>query len=381
MTPLTRHRLLWRICYTLAHHPICVSFHLTHDNAEAEVPCLVISNHVTDFDPILLAMSFPHTDLYFVASEHLFRKGWISRFLYWAMEPISRQKGSQATDTVKACLRHLKEGHSVCIFAEGDATWDGRSTEVFPSTGKLARLSGAALLTYRLEGGYLSKPRWSRTMRRGAVYGHAVHLYMPEELRRMRPEEITQAINRDIQEDAWARQKENPVLFRGKKLAECLETALFLCPRCRGLGTLRSKGDRLYCSCGLELRYLETGSFDPPEPFENLAQWEDWQQAELKTLKASPGESLFSDDEVQLTVIEPGHKEKRLGKGRLSLYGDSLRFENRSFSFSQIGSMAMVQKHLLLFRYGDTYYELRSDQWINFRKYLSWWTHYITEQE
>ena len=381
MDPSKRHKLCWRICYALLRRPIERIFHMRHEDASPDGPCLVISNHVTDYDPLLLAMSFPRTDLYFVASEHLFRKGLVSRLLLWAMAPIPRRKGSQGTDTVKACLRHLKDGHSVCIFAEGDATWDGRSAEVFPATGKLARASSASLMTYRLEGGSLTKPRWSQTLRRGELFGHPVAVYTPEQLKTMRPEQITDTINRDIFEDAWSRQRQNAIRFRGKRLAEKLELALFCCPHCGGIGTLRSEDDRFFCRCGLSVRYGEDGFFYPAEPFETVADWEDWQQEWLRSLDCAPDQPLFSDDGIRLSLVTGAHREQEIARGRLSLYPGRLRLGDYFFELDRIGSMAMVQKHLLLFRFEERYYELHADSCVNFRKYLSWWKTRAVKQE
>ena len=376
-----RHQRIWRILYALLHRPIERVFCLSHENVMPSGPCLVVSNHVTDYDPLLVAMSFPRTDLYYVASEHLFRKGLVSRLLLWAMAPIPRRKGSQGMDTVKACLRRLKEGHSVCLFAEGDATWDGRSGAVFPATGKLARASGASLMTFRLEGGYLTKPRWSKTLRRGRIHGHPVAVYSPEELRRMTPEAIQERINRDIYEDAWARQREDRVSFRGKRLAENLELALFCCPVCGRIGTLRTKKDRLFCECGLSVRYGADGFFDPPEPFETVADWEDWQQVKLRSWQGKPGEILFSDEHVALSRIGSGHVGESLVEGSLVLYPDHLRLGEYRFPFEMIHNMAMVQKRLLLFSFEEQYYELRSQTGANLRKYLSWWQNRFLEME
>ena len=275
----------------------------------------------------------------------------------------------------------MKDGHSVCIFAEGDATWDGRTDKIFPATGKLARASGVSLLTYRLEGGYLSRPRWSQTIRRGKMYGHPVRLYSPEELKKLRAEEITALIEKDIHEDAWERQRVERVKFRGKRLAEKLELALFCCPNCGRIGTLHSLNDRFFCDCGLSLRYGEDGFFDPPQPFETVADWEDWQQDKLKNWPVRPGEALFSDDGVSLTGIGGGHSEEALVRGRLSLFPDCLLIEDRAFTLQGIANMAMVQKHLLLFSYEGQYYELRAEHGVNFRKYLSWWKASCVKQE
>lgn len=368
-----RHERNWRRVYRLLHGLICARFCLDAEPLRPEGPCLIVSNHVTDFDPLLLSMSFPDTALYFVASEHIFRQGLLSRLLYALMEPIARRKGSTASDTVKAILRHLKDGHAVCLFAEGDASWDGRPVGSFPATGKLARTSGASLLTYRLEGAYLSKPRWGRGIRRGHVKGRAVRLYSPEELRAMKPAEITAAIDRDIGENAWTRQREEAVRYRGRHPAQWLETALYCCPRCRRLGTLRSKGEQLFCDCGLTIRYTETGFFDPPEPFATLADWEDWQREALAGLVAAGKDALFSDAGLTLVEIESGHRERRLGTGTLTQYADRTVFRTHSFPLAEIRSMAMVQTRRLLFSFDERYFELRADRRVNLRKYLEAW--------
>ena len=80
-----RHERIWRALYSLLHGTICRLFSLKAEPCFPEGPCLVISNHVTDWDPLLLAMSFPKNSVYYVASEHLFRQGLVSQILYNAL--------------------------------------------------------------------------------------------------------------------------------------------------------------------------------------------------------------------------------------------------------------------------------------------------------
>jgi len=61
---------------------------------------IVLSNHNMDMDPVSIAQSFSDRHMYFVASEHIFTKGFLSRLLIWAADPIPRLKGSTATATV-----------------------------------------------------------------------------------------------------------------------------------------------------------------------------------------------------------------------------------------------------------------------------------------
>ena len=346
---------------------------MTHEDLRVEGPVLLIPNHVSSWDPLLVAMSLRDKQVYYVASEHLFRKGLLTKILLWLVGPIPRSKGAMGTDTVRACLRHLKSGHSVCIFAEGEQSWDGRNHPVFPASGKLAKASGATLVTYRLEGGYLSLPRWAENIRKGKVHGHPVGIYPPELLKSMTPEEVTEIINRDIRENAWERQRTDPTVYRGKRLAEGLERVLYLCPECRRIGTLRSVNDHLTCSCGLDIIYRTDGFFELGTPFSTIADWEDWQKDSLHSGDYDHGEELFSDNHAELSRIGPGHSETVLGDGPLKQFEDRLTCGDFSFRLSDISSMAMTRTHILLFSIKDEYYQLTADKGINFRKYLEIW--------
>ncbi len=231
---------LHHILRALLRKPFEWIFRFSHENYKLDEPTLVICNHVTNFDVILAALCCPGYHMHFVASEHMFRKGLVSWFLRCVFDPISRRKGVSGADTAMACLRKLRAGKSVFIFAEGETSWDGRSQEIVASTGRLAQISGVRLLTYRLEGGYLTAPRWGKGIRRGKMHGRVVNIYSPQELKAMSKDAVTEAIRRDIYEDAWQRQAEEPVAYRGNRRAEKMEAVLFLCPKCGGVGTLKS---------------------------------------------------------------------------------------------------------------------------------------------
>ena len=348
-------RKRWRLLQRLLRGYITGRFSLTAEPCRVDGPCLIVANHVTNWDPLLLAMSFPETPVRFVASEHLFRHGLLSDVIEWAVAPIPRRKAASGADTVKAVLRALKAGDTVCVFAEGDATWDGLTHPVFPATGKLARAAGVPLVTYRLEGGYLSLPRWSKKLRRGRMRGAPVGIYAPEELKRYKGPEITALIDRDLFEDAFARQKKEHVAFRGRNRAEGIERGFFICPRCGRLGTVRGRG------------------FDPPTPVASIAEWEARQQAALRELVQNAKGVLFSDGGLRLARVESGHRETALGAGILYQHPEALEIAGHCFPLRAIDSMAMVKDNILLFSVGDAYYEIRACAPCCLRKYLLTW--------
>ena len=374
MDPYRRHVWIYRFLSVLVRPVLRAKFNLSGEKLQADGPFLLVSNHVTGWDPLLVGVCLGGRQAYFVASEHIFRLGLLTKVLHWLLAPIPRRKASTGMDTVKACLRHLHAGHSVCLFAEGEQCWDGRTGPIFPATGKLAKSSGAALVTFRLEGGYLSLPRWGKHICRGAVHGHPVGVYSPKELKKLSPQEINALIERDIAEDAWARQRQRPVRYRGKRRAEGMERALYACPGCRRIGTLRTDRDRVFCPCGFERRYTEYGFFEPREPFETLADWDLWQRELLRARDfAHEGDLLFQDEGLELKRIQSDHREELLALGTLRQFEDRLECEGQRFPLPEIRSMAMVQTHLLLFSSGGNYYQLRSSTGVNLRKYLEIW--------
>lgn len=364
------HRFIWR----LINRPVTGYFRLwlgyKTKSYALPGPSMVISNHTTNYDPLLVAASFPKHQMYFVASEHLFRKGIISKAIHFLVAPIARRKGSSGGDTAMTMLRTLKKGNSVCIFGEGETTWNGVTQPVFPGTGDIAKIAKANLVTYRMEGGYFTAPRWGRGVRRGKMKGGIVNIYTPEQLQQMSSQEIADAIAADLYVNAWEDQKKNQISYPGKNRAAFMETALFLCPKCLQWGTLKGEGDQLTCSCGLKLTYTEKGTFDPPVPFENILIWDQWQHECLAAEETLPA---FRDKNITLYRLTEDHTQKRVVEGTLKLFDDMLSIHGNCFLLKDISHMALVQKHILVFTCQGQYYEMHAPQPICFRKYLAAW--------
>lgn len=366
----TRHEKFWAFAQIIDKPLMKYLYNLKAEKCEYSGPALVIANHSNDLDPLILAACFPKNQMYFVASEHIFRLGFISKVLSYLVAPIPRKKASSGADTVKACLRNLKAGNSVALMAEGEATWDGRSIDAFSATGKLAKSSGASLITVRITGAYLSNPRWGNGRRKGRVSTKIVHIYTPDELAAMSAQEVQAAINSDIYEDCWEKQKENPVEFFGDNRAEYIERAVFMCPECKGIGTIHSSGNNFHCdSCGFGGEVSTFGTFWPAKPFENMAQWDEWQKEQI----ASRSDWKFYDDNVTLTMIPSGHEEIELGTSALFLSHGVMICGSMSFIVKDITNMSMVQARRLLISYGGNYYELMANDITSLRKYLMYW--------
>lgn len=368
-----RHQVIWK----LLRLPVYVFLRITFNYScqkEQKIPgpFLLIANHVTDFDPLMVGCSFPQ-QMYFVASEHLFRKGFLSKLLIWLVAPIPRIKGS--TDMVSALniVRTLRHNSNVGLFAEGDRSWNGITGPLHPTTVRLIRMSKAALVTYRLSGGYLSSPRWSRTLRRGKTSGRLMNVYPPDRLAAMADQEIMSAVMGDIYEDAYEAQWADPVKYKGKKLAEGLERALYTCPVCKGLCTLHSKDNWLYCGCGMRVRYNEFGFFEGKDcPFQTAAEWDEWQNYFLyRYLISAVKGPILKDGGQSLWWIDTGHQAKLVAKGTLALYRDHLQLGGFSVPLPKISHMGVYGPATIVFSAEGINYEIRSAISRSGRKYLT----------
>lgn len=377
MDEVKRHRFLYKSLRALTAPIFKIVFNYHYQIAEElEPPYIVMANHNLDIDPALVALSFPQ-HMYFVASEHVYRWGIVSRLIAWAFAPIARTKGSTDARTVKEILRHLRNGRNICLFAEGNRSFNGVTDAIFPATGKLVKSAGVAMATYKFEGGYFTNPRWSSTIRKGRMRGYVVRTYTPGQIKEMAAWEIQEAIERDLFEDAYARQKEEPIAFKGKRLAEGLENVLYMCPRCKGIATLRGVDNQFLCGCGLVVRYTEYGELIGELPFHTITEWDVWQSRELETrvkdALRQENPLVLSDEAQQFFKVEAGVGTTLLAVDTLLMDGNALSCGNHVIPIKEISDMAIYSSRNLVFTTtGGEHYEVRSAIARSATKYLEY---------
>lgn len=331
---------------------------------------IVLSNHATNFDPLFVAVAFPQ--MYFVASEHICRWGFVSKLMKFFLAPILRPKGSVASHTVKEILQTLRGGKNVCLFAEGSCSWDGRPNPILPSTGKMVQKARCGMVTYRLMGGFFSQPRWGTCgTRKGYLRGAPVNVYTPEQLAAMTADEINEAIRRDLGEDAYDRQLAEPKRYKSGRTAEGLEYLMYTCPECGGKETFRTQGNTVECTkCGLKFRYDEYGMLDGI-PFNTLRDYGIWQDGETER-DAEAGVSYTSDNGTLVRVA--GGVASEIGRGLIRLGPDGITCGDANVPLEQIAELDIHSKNAIVFTADKAYYELSPDG--NGYKYFLLYRHY-----
>ena len=107
-------------------------------------PLLVVANHLSWYDPILLALVLPRR-VWFYAKIEVFRWpiiGWLCRLT--GQIPVHRGEGDRAA--LEKALAYLREGKALMVFPEG--TIERQEQMIAPHTGvaMLALRSGATIL-------------------------------------------------------------------------------------------------------------------------------------------------------------------------------------------------------------------------------------------
>jgi 1-acyl-sn-glycerol-3-phosphate acyltransferase len=379
----SRHNFIYRFGWTVVHRPLEHKFNFKYDNIEVKhSPYIVVANHLTNYDPLLIGLSFRKM-MYFVASDHILRMGLKSKLLKFAVSPIARVKTAQETQTVISIFRRLKEKCNICIFAEGTTSFDGVTGEVPPSVGKLVKRAGVALVTYKFTGSYLTFPRWARFVHKGKMEGRLVQIYSPEKIASMTEEEIYKTIIKDIYGNAYEEQEKNPVVFKGKKPAECLETVLYCCPKCKQFGTLTSKGDTLSCACGFKVRYNEYSYFEIPDgkeepPFKTVTDWIKWERGEARALVEKDSGldvPLITDENQRLYEIIKSSHNKLTAKGKLCLYKDRLSLITKTgqiteFPLKEIIEVGVITMKTVIFSTEHKVFEIHSKHPRSALKYM-----------
>ena len=350
-----RHKLIYTIIKPIVTLFLKLRFGFKRGRMREEKgPFVVVCNHVTNFDMLFLACTFKEY-IYFVASEHTFRAGFASKLLRWVFDPIGRTKASVAGSTVMEMKKRLKAGHSIGIFGEGLRTASGVTQPIMPATARVMQMFGVPIITYKLHGGYLAHPRWGYTIRRGHMEGELVNIYTPEMLKKMTADELNDAINRDLYEDAYEWNKDRHIAYKGRRLAEGIEFELVACPKCGKLNSIKSKKDRFWCNCGLAGRYDEYGmlsgeGFD----FTKVKEWDEWERGYIEKLPEYEDDHvLASDPDQTLCEFDADHNTIPVATGTLQITPTEIRVGDFAVKLSDISMYDIILQGYLLFSTAD----------------------------
>lgn len=342
-----------------------------------DMPYLVFANHSDAIDPAYIIKTMRRY-VRFVMSDHVMRMGIIGKIYNFIDAPIvfEREKG---TDVLyKDIVENIRAGVNVAMYPEGAMTSTGETGFISKRNAALVKECDCTFVTYRGKGGYLKKPRWAKNSRKGPISGEVVNVYSREQIRNMSEDEIFQHILEDLYFNIYDEQRIRPVEYTTEDPAEHAEIIIYGCPKCKSVGALRTKGDKIFCPCGFEATvdnygFWHSGDMD----FDNIVDWDRFQKELLKETadnKRGTAELLFSDNTQLITTIENSEITTLSENGTISLFGDRVEIvtenDNITIPVNEIDSVKTSSKMNLLLVTKKAYFEIKSPYPRSATKYI-----------
>jgi 1-acyl-sn-glycerol-3-phosphate acyltransferase len=142
----------------------------------ASGPALLVANHQSFIDPVLLGLTTPRR-LCYLARKTLFKKplfAWLIR----SLRAIPIDQESVGKDGIKAILAALQTGEAVVVFPEGERTHDGTMSPLRPGVSLLIQRAKAPIVPVGLAGAFEFWPRTRKLPRLAPLFfpanGHAM---------------------------------------------------------------------------------------------------------------------------------------------------------------------------------------------------------------
>jgi 1-acyl-sn-glycerol-3-phosphate acyltransferase len=256
-------------------------------------------------------------------------------------------------------MQEAKMGHSIGLFPEGNITIDGSPLPIDRSVAKLAKQLKMQVVLYRIERGYLKKPKWALYARKGRVWGSVSRVISQEEVAEMSVDDLLRCIRQGINYDAMAEQKRDPVPYSSRKAAAGIERLLYVCPNCLSKGKMHSAGEWFGCdSCGKQYRLNDLGEL-VDAPFDNVSEWNRWQT-----------EIMHAMDVLDAPTIEGKWSEigqrKNAESARLSLAEDGVHIGGKVYGYGDINGIVLHDcNHILMTVDGVAYRYEPEDKMAN----------------
>ncbi len=166
------------------------------ENEPAEGGGLVLSNHQSLFDPVLVGLTL-NRRLNYLARESLFNFGPFG-WLINSLDAIPIDREGLGLAGLKETLRRVKRGELVLIFPEGTRSHDGEVSPLKPGFSALAKRARVPLVPVGIDGAYQAWPRDRLLPSLSTIYVHVGEPIPAEEAQAADERELVVEVERRI---------------------------------------------------------------------------------------------------------------------------------------------------------------------------------------
>ena len=328
---------------------------------------VVLSNHQTDLDPLLVMLSF-NKMLRTLATDNTFAGKKAAKWMSY-LGAIPKRKGLADIKSTMEMLKYSSIGDSLLFFPEGNRCYADFQFYISDRIGKLLKSFKATLVFFNLHGGFGLSPRMGSKRRKGKFYGEIKNILRYEDYKDLDDLELF----RIVKDNLKVFDSESGELYKSKARAEYFERLFFVCPKCHSISTMYSKGNYIKCNhCDLEIEYTEDLHLKSNDTsFTKLVEYYNFQKKFVKEHDFSKQDVIFEDSGVSLTLANPYQdKEKMEEDSKLTLTNKELIFDHHKFPIKDILVASPVSGRKLVFTIGDNNYTIKGNERFNAIKYV-----------
>lgn len=188
-------RFYWRFLRFLCRWQTILQFKVrVHGvrNVPREGPVLLVCNHQSHMDPVLVSMALPRESCY-MGRDSLWANKWFAR-LITSLNAFPVRRNTADLGAIKESLRRLKNGMSLVVFPEGTRTPDGRIHPMLPGLASIAKKALVPIVPVLIDGMYQAWPKGSPLPRTGNVIIQYGELIRPAEYAGLSAEELVRLL-------------------------------------------------------------------------------------------------------------------------------------------------------------------------------------------
>lgn len=328
---------------------------------------VVLSNHQTDLDPLLVMLSF-NKMLRTLATDNTFAGKKAAKWMTY-LGAIPKRKGLADIKSTMEMMKHSNNGDSLLFFPEGNRSYADFQFFISDRIGKMLKSFKCTLVLFNLHGGFGIMPRMGNKRRKGKFYGEIKTILHYEDYKDM--DDMT--LFNVIKDNLRVIDSESGELYKSKARAEYFERLFFICPKCQSISTVYSKGNYLRCkNCDMEMEYTEDLHLKSNNvPFTTLLEYYNYQKKYVRDHDFSKQEEIFTDEHVSLTLANPYQDKVKMElDSKVTLTNKELIFDHHKFEIKDILIASPVSGRKLVFTIGDNNYTIKGDERFNAIKYV-----------
>lgn len=344
-------------------------YEIIDDINDEKGPAFVIFNHLTRFDHIFINQIMNPKRYNMVAAHNeFFRAG--QHFLFKIGNVIPKTNFTTDKTTMRAIKKIIGEGGTICFAPEGMTPMDGQNHPVVRGTGHMFKHYNIPVYQIELRGQFMIASKVCLDERIGGkCYATIRKLYSPEILQSMTSDEIDEDLNRRFAHDEYEWQKAHHYRYNMKdNSCKNLEDLCFMCPDCGKYFSMKSEGNRIFCtSCGSGTYMDEYYDFKPFEGSkipQTPARWCDLEREDIQR-KIREDENYSFSLNVKLGKLPdyiptfPSKTSVPCGEGTVVINHKGLHFngikDGKEFTFTRTFDTLTTILSALDFKYFDLY--------------------------